>query len=533
MVILFALLFAPMMAGLDWVSTGRSNVGLQDASRYAMEQIRRDLGEAVYVYPATFIDMGSYRIIDYSQIWFNPPHRDATGKIASPTEGEYQMVSGVKYPMAVRFAVQLASQVTGPYSQNRTFALYRQQYVWSGTGWSLLSENALTPKTGATFTPTKTVCPVDQQTWDGYCPVCPNDPTHPISYVFSGVQFVPERVCSEELTTSNGVTYQAKHGAWDGASPSQLGSSFLPDNTPIYLSELDPRVALYQWDPSTRSYPALRAGMDSTTSAVRTERATWSSDAGTVTCGQAATDGPTGGPYKRLVFAGVGANGYYGVTTPPEIAPILPARAGPVDSANAPISYRIDPSQDGVLGLPAVIVPGSVKVRVVGVGTPSGGGTQRLSYDLRPTNNIDQGTMKGDQFCALLYQQPYTGGAGQPVGNCAEIRFSRFDPPRPTSTALFGGAPPAFSSFEIQIEYSYRHNYTYDAAAAAAGQQPFVNDLVRVDYSTRGIQNVMLALQRYQDLQPDATNTVYTAPTDEFPSEVRLREQVLVPSMGR
>ncbi|MBP8950929.1 MAG: prepilin-type N-terminal cleavage/methylation domain-containing protein, partial [Armatimonadetes bacterium] len=41
MVILFALLFAPMIAGLEWVSSGRANVGMQDACRYAMEQIRR------------------------------------------------------------------------------------------------------------------------------------------------------------------------------------------------------------------------------------------------------------------------------------------------------------------------------------------------------------------------------------------------------------------------------------------------------------------------------------------------------------
>ncbi len=41
LVILFGLLFAPMIASLDMVTLGQSRVRMQDAVRTAMEQMRR------------------------------------------------------------------------------------------------------------------------------------------------------------------------------------------------------------------------------------------------------------------------------------------------------------------------------------------------------------------------------------------------------------------------------------------------------------------------------------------------------------
>ena len=80
--------------------------------------------------------------------------------------------------------------------------------------------------------------------------------------------------------------------------------------------------------------------------------------------------------------------------------------------------------------------------------------------------------------------------------------------------------------------YYYRRNYVYDAALDAAGREPFVNDVVKVDYSTRKIQNLTLTLQRYMDLE-ETTADVYGLPADERPNDVTIREQIIVRNLAR
>jgi hypothetical protein len=194
----------------------------------------------------------------------------------------------------------------------------------------------------------------------------------------------------------------------------------------------------------------------------------------------------------------------------------------------------VDPALDGT-GFAAVIEPWSVRVRVVG--TTSGG--QAVQMDLKPTSNFQQTQIKGDEFCAHLVRAwDDTNGDGlqspgeEPVGTKLELRFSRYDPPRPTSVALFGGASPGFTRFELQISYYYRRNYMYDGGRDTAGQDPFVSDQVKVDYSTRTIQNVVLSLARYVDLEEFGTS-VFRVPPDEHPNEVSVREQLTLRNFGQ
>ena len=407
-------------------------------------------------------------------------------------------------------------------------------------------ETALTPKRGATFVPTTTITWTAGASYPTYSTgYVPDDPTDNVyhMYLFRGLQFVSERIVGEQLTTDNGVVYKSRHGAWDGTPLEyyQDGAGnpyeFLPPyavgqeaNFRLLRSELDPRMSLYRW--TGGSYSALRAGMDSRETvgtlgaSRRTVAVRWSPEAGTITVGQPARTAP-GLNHKVITFRPRPApDGWYVVIPDAGIEAVWPSDPTatlPQDEADAPIAYRVDP--DDGYG-PALIDASSVKVRVTGYVNNA-----RRQIELKPTTNFNQATMRGDEFCPLLYRQDYTGD-GVPDGTALMLRFSRHDPPRPTSQALFGAAAADAVGFEIQVMYHYRRNYTYDANKDARGQNPFVSDILKVDYSTRRIQNVTLALQRYTDLIDDGTGTL-RVPSDERPIEVSVRDQIVVRNYAR
>ena len=572
MVILFALLFAPMIAGLDWVSTGRANVKLQDACRYTMETLRRELGEAVYVHRtsgamfpganAAPYDQDDIFAPNYSQITFNPPERDNQGRVKHPPRATTEWVDtdgdgigDTQLNVVVRYAVRLVDP-SREYSEENPFTLFRQEFIWDPSqAWPYLgrynssgvwepetpiSENALTPRRGATFVPTTTVSWTAGATaptyTNGY--YVPGAGTN-VMYLFQGVQFVPQRITGEVLQTDNGIVYKSRYGGWDGTPLSYYRDGggdpydFLPPYDPahdpafgVYRSELDARIMLYRW--TGTGYTSLRTGMDSMAPAplMRSVRLRWSPDGGAVTCGQQAKTVGTNYYYRIIQFNGMAASGWYNVAPSAGIAAIWPSSsANPQDSADAPYAYRIDPDDgDGA----AVIDPESVKVRVVGYV-----GGQRRQIELKPTENFDQTSIRGDEFCPHLIRQDYDSD-GTPDGTTLMLRLSRYDPPRPTSLALFGSSPAAANTFQIQMLYYYRRNATYDATKDAAGEEPFVSDIVKVDYSTRTIQNVGISLQRYTDLEETAVGSgIYRIPPGEHPNEVTVRDQVVARNYGR
>lgn len=560
MVILFALLFAPMMAGLDWVSTGRANVNLQNAARFAMEQIRRELGEAVYVYPTQSV-LASGAVPNYSQVCFAVPRRDNLGRIEYPVRASVRTTgAGGHYQEITRYHIHLADP-TQPYGEDNPFVLYRQELLWDDTQpegrraglfdssnvWcytdaalansQVLTENAMTPKHGATFLPTTSVCAnasCGQQT-PGYATACPSCGGTEMYYLFNGMQFVPHRVAGEELKTDNGVVYRSTYPAWDGI----LTGTFMLPPVSISRSELSPRISMYAWNPITQRYDQSRTDMDSWTAATRSIDLQLRPDSGQVQAGQWVT---------RTLTLTQNGNGWYVPTAAADMNPIWPSygtasmgtppapptpppSSPPADSASAPIAFRLDPSLNGTLA-PAIIESGSVKVRVIAT---TGGITREI--DLKPSSNYDQASLRGDEFCSVLSRalQDANGNGtfdqGEGMGLTAEVRFSRFDPPRPNSRALFSGGLPAGSVVRLEISYYYRRNYAYDSSRDTAGKEPFVNDVVRMEYSSRTVQNVALTLQGYAELDQTGP-TVFVLPPDEHPNEVSLREQVIVRNLG-
>lgn len=602
MVILFALLFAPMMIGLEWVATGRAHVGMQDAARLAMEEIRRELGEAVYVprwnwsarngwWGASGVVVNGWDaavfpgadgawytgddvyVPNYSHIFFCPPERDEDGRIIHPPRKATRWEHGRQHTVLVRYAVRLVYPYE-EHSEDNPFALYREEFLWDETtgevgrydsvgnweDYQPVAETALTPKRGATFVPTTTVTWSDgaaQPTFtSGYVPDDPTDNVYHM-YLFQGVQFVPERMMGEQLTTDNGVIYRSRHGAWDGTPLAyyQDGGGnpyyYLPPYAAgqdtgfrLWRSELDPRISLYRWVTRQEadelgapgiagSYSLLRDGMDSRETVtdldpsfpLRTVALRWSPETGAISVGRPAQTNANR-PYRIIGFGPRNAAGWYTVNHDGGIQAVWPSDPGttvPRDEADAPISYRAVVYDGYGAGY---IEPASVKVRVVGYVNG-----ERREIELKPTTNFNQTAMSGDEFCPLLVKHDYNDD-GRYDGTALMLRFSRYDPPRPTSRALFGTAAAEANGFEIQVMYHYRRNYTYDPDKDARGHNPFVSDIVKLDYSTRRIQNVTLALQRYTDLIDDGTGAL-RVPAEERPIEVSVRDRIVVRNHGR
>ncbi|MBC7289132.1 MAG: type II secretion system protein, partial [Armatimonadetes bacterium] len=241
MVILFSLLFAPMITGLRLVQRGRRHVAIQDAVRLTLEQIKRELADAVYVFSPEVIHVtsidgqpASVNVVDYSTITYALAARLPNGQLATPVQPSLVDSNGDSTPdafEAVRLTVHLVHPGS-PHSEENPFALFRQvgyvvrdpadpnKWVWAGI---VLSENALTPREGADLPPTLSVCEACGSMWRGYAPKCLNSSCSDFNtdasmrYVCEGAQFVPERVCGEQLKMSaDGTLYTATWGGWLG-----------------------------------------------------------------------------------------------------------------------------------------------------------------------------------------------------------------------------------------------------------------------------------------------------------------------------
>lgn len=231
LVVLFALLFIPMTAGVDMAASGRTQAEMQQDLRMAMEQAARDLTEATYVYPPELIKVATASsvytgeheyMVNYSVMTFLLPAKDASGRPEQPLRPVWQSTPGGRLPVATRYAVRTANTAlrvwpagspgnpgpndkvflvsAGPGPES-TFQLYRQQgfciydpdlrmYTFGsytdldGDGTVTASEfvidrpnaeNALTPRIGADVVCTQTVCRDNGEAVSGYVPVNLND----------------------------------------------------------------------------------------------------------------------------------------------------------------------------------------------------------------------------------------------------------------------------------------------------------------------------------------------------------------------
>ncbi len=579
LVLLFALLFAPMIVGLDMVTDGRVRTNMQDALRGAMEQVRRDLSDAVHVYPmptmrlagedGTLGNADDEPVTDFSQIVILKAARDENSQLITPIRPSVDSDGDME---AVRYVVKLVDPEE-TWSSDNPFALYRQQgyYRWDAAteqyefggkgGAAFEAENILTPRTGADIPPTSTICRTCGTAAVGYVTSCPGDcskDTQDLVYLHSGIRFVPERIEGETLTASEHNTlYTAKHGAWFGyvSDPdiSSEGAIALPDaGLDLLASQLQPRIIayrMYKYDEPGRSFS--RTARDSYASDSRLYdsdetpsfmRLRWNPHTGIVRVGEYesvkiavhADDAET--PPVR------GAGSVCRLTITDDQGTTTDATDDKVDEYDAsgdrsggsrltsiePIWGNRPPSgwQDPIMPVGFIIHPqdadgsdaasAAVPAKVV----PNGVHV-RITMTL---NDADSTVRRAEYTLTDVIDQEQIGRYQfaqyqSPDDRQCEVRFNRWEPPSPDQSTA-----GSLAGYEIEILYYYRRNFDSEADSNSN-----IDDIIVVDYSTAELINVTLTLNQFVDPEPlEEDGDILVVPSDMRVSKVVMHDQVQV-----
>jgi hypothetical protein len=330
----------------------------------------------------------------------------------------------------------------------------------------------------------------------GYVAACPNDAGTDLVYLHDDVKFQPERIMGEALAAQqNNTVFEARHGNWMGRPNN--GAVTLTSSLPQSESELQPRIVLYRWNGSAYNNIVL----DTYNSVPAGQMLRWNSATGTVMLGgwrtvrvrvQDPDTTPATGEYYALDIEGDAYNSSGTCATP--TAPVrveaggLPP-AGSWGEAHMPITYVIRPEFSDGSGLPAKVVPQSVRVT--------------WSYTFKSANpqhvvqytaveekaQSDLGLMEFCEYMPLEWHQLQ-----------AEVRLNRSDPPGPQQIPEVEGADVAgersdLDEMWIDITYYYRRNFDSSSSDCP-------DDVVYADYSTGDIINITLIPRRFVELQP-------------------------------
>ncbi|MGI5816668.1 MAG: PulJ/GspJ family protein [Armatimonadota bacterium] len=591
LIILFAMLFAPMIASLDMVNVGQAKVTMQNSARNTLTEMRREISNAMYVYPVQGVtvlgadgilgsgdlDAGEAFYPNFSQIAFVSP-MFAGGSIVEPLTPRTAQnpLTGEEDLLVTVLTVELLNPAA-EYSRNNPFVLVRKEGTsyqqWTNTAGDVLwwgfdpaeeiVRNVLSPRGSYDIPASRTVCAECGIVIEGYASECPGGCVGELIHVHDNVRFAPERIMGETLKANDNHTlYQTRHGAWAGFfNPGTIElNNFdgMGGLMQLGASQLDPRIVMF--NPTDGS--VVRDSWDNID--YSNTILTWNSNRGVVQVG--ATTGRwvsvtdpnayvTPGQYYPLqvqherpdmvatdldqydengnlttsprhwdlvpiypslgvlVCTGCGSTydpAQYNVGDPcpdPSCGGTLVSTAQPGDPV-MPIAYRIDPTAAGAYQ-PAKVVPGNV--RVVVWGTDDLGRIYQTAYS--ETSNPNQAEIGPEQFAVVLSDH----------GQRAEVRFNELRPPSPR---MLTNAGINVADFGVYIQYYYRRNYD-----PLAPQNDYV---MKVDYSTREIMNLRLALQRYIEPVDDPVNPdAKIIPSDAVIDRVSLEDQVQIRNLGR
>ncbi|MCX7598403.1 MAG: prepilin-type N-terminal cleavage/methylation domain-containing protein [Armatimonadetes bacterium] len=536
MVILFGLLFAPMISGLNLVSRGRRHVVMQDAVRLALEQMKRDLAEAVYVFDPVVYTVSSIdgqpansKVVDYNTLVFVPAARhQGTSAPLLPLRPEIGQVYLADYGQtvpairAVRYAIHLVKRHQR-HAPDNPFALFRQEgYVvrqngaWKWAEGQEQVENALTPRADVDLPPTLSVCEGCHSAWTGYVEECPNcPPVQPLHYITDAVQFVSQRVCGELLQqSSDGAVYRASMGGWLGTQND--GTRRFGLDLAMLGAEIDPRIVVYR-----RLQGALQVYADTYDGTLMDPDLSlkWDSAAGVVNFAEPQTVnilfdlGRQPGAYYFLRIDADEYDGSGALRRPPRTARAYPVYADSgaqawAPAVRAPVAYVVDPTENGARG-PAKIIDHSIGARLR-LTYSSGASSLDYYYDFERTYTYDQEKIGPWQFCPILSTD----------GTSAQVRFNRHNPPSPDW--FVGSALPGYSlsGFVVELRYAIRRNFD-----ANTGE----DDIVRADYSTKWVVNLALTLASYVDLEATGgTPAVLRLPQGVKVHRVEGRDRVVI-----
>lgn len=506
LVILFGLLFAPMMAGMDMARTGGEQARLQDSVRLAAEQMRRELSTAMYVYPPPTYNSNSGQVTDYSQLVFVLPASDSSGQIVTPRQPRTFTNSGggTEYLVTRYYVKPPTVTVDVQYDETNPFVLVRQEGLYryntalgrydfgseDAAGvfqiGRAISQNVVTPTENYDIPTSSTVCLDCGQMDIGYVSECTNCHKTNLLYLHDNVQFRPERIVGEALVPAeNNTVYSARHGNWMGTANNgtvALTTGSLSATAP----ELQPRLVDYRWNSGGYNQIAL----DSFTSSIRNDiKLRWNTTNGTVQIGDWRTvivhvncsPDPGSTAFWPLTVDGTDQYNSSGTLSGTQKAPVVPIYANPpanTGDPRMPIAYRIDPAYSDGTNTPAKVVPASTRVMAL---TSGGGDAKRAQWTrVQDTNQADLGSYEYSEY--LPDTQTW-----------CELRFNRYDPASP-DPFVEPNVPPGtgITSYDLYISYYYRRNF--DTATSR-------DDVLFADYSTGEIINITLIPARYTELE--------------------------------
>jgi len=567
LVLLFGLLFAPMMTSLDIARQGQKRARMQDVVRYTMEEVRRTLGNARYILPMdvrTPTAAPNLAYVDLSTITAAVPQRDARGILTSPLEPTTRPVPpGARWLEAIRFTVhpwtgrivrnddlnateppgatqgtsQPGSGIEYTPEVDNPFVLFRQVgvcYEASPGQWVFgsvdaagsfvtnqpISENAMTLGSGFDVPCSGSVCDNCGYRHPGFrayasqpCVNCGAQAGY--TYLFDGIRFVPEQVAGEQVLAGEGGTvYRARHGGWTGYGQTD------PTVVAPGLSErrLDPRIIDYRFDATDPTVPGgafSEVQYDSYNAAVRgTPRLNiaWDPESGGVKFGRRYT--------QRITLTAAAGTGNVSMALSEDEATVT--ALDPPGTPTPPTGYSITPAPDA-----AIILPSTVRVRMIA--NFAGGGSQ--AWDLVKTNQQEQDAIGPWQY-AVRRELPPTNWAPwlpEDWATSMDILFNNLPvvgPPGPTKLAAAGIGN--VTSVDLVIDYWARRNADIHRGNVSTGR----DDIVRIDYNTRNVLDVDVGLAEFVDYQEDVDANLVIPPPPPPTPQVALNDTVIVHNAG-
>ena len=595
LVILFAMLFAPMIASLDMVTAGQSKVTMQTAARNALNEIRREVANAMYIYPVPGLvlkgadgllgTLDDISIPNTSEIVFVGPARTTTGELLEPLAPRSDASGRI---IATRIRVSLADE-TAVYGRNNPFVLVREEGYYdrvedaSSVWWEFTNvsaatpvRNVLSPRMGYDLPASRTICTAPgcaDRVHEGYLTECPTCAGSNLFYVHDNLQFLPERVTGETLqAAANNTLFQSRHGSWAGFY--NRGTYELNDLDPVAAgkqlmalgaSELDPRIVML----NPADWSVVRDSWQNSDSSDTI--LTWDSDRGVIQVGA------TTGRWVSVTNPNeLNASGDGDSLDPGEYYSLIIQNERPYLAATSTDVYNESGTLAAVRGWDIVpIYPTTGMLICSGCGTTWDPATYNIG-DACPSGGVACGVLvssaqAGDPAMPIAYRiDPTMAGAWAPAkivpGSVRVIvwavdtngRIYQTAYSETTNTVQSEIGPEQFavvlSDFGQRAEVRFNElnppspTMLTRAAITLADFGVYIqyyyrrnydptapdNDyVIRVDYSTQEIINLRLALQRYIEPEADPGNPdALILPPGSSPDRVALEDQVEVRNLN-
>ncbi len=595
LVILFAMLFAPMIASLDMVTAGQSKVTMQTAARNALNEIRREVANAMYIYPVPGLvlkgadgllgTLDDISIPNTSEIVFVGPARTTTGELLEPLAPRSDASGRI---IATRIRVSLADE-TAVYGRNNPFVLVREEGYYdrmedaSSVWWEFTNvsaatpvRNVLSPRMGYDLPVSRSICTAPgcaDRVHEGYLTECPTCAGSNLFYVHDNLQFLPERVTGETLqAAANNTLFQSRHGSWAGFY--NRGTYELNDLDPVAAgkqlmalgaSELDPRIVML----NPADWSVVRDSWQNSDSSDTI--LTWDSDRGVIQVGA------TTGRWVSVTNPNeLNASGDGDSLDPGEYYTLNIQNERPDQAATSTDVYNESGTLAAVRGWDIVpIYPTTGMLICSGCGTSWDPATYNVG-DACPSGGVACGVLvssaqAGDPAMPIAYRiDPTMAGAWAPAkivpGSVRVIvwavdsngRIYQTAYSETTNTVQTEIGPEQFavvlSDFGQRAEVRFNElnppspTMLTRAAITLADFGVYIqyyyrrnydptapdNDyVIRVDYSTQEIINLRLALQRYIEPEPDPGNPdALILPPGSSPDKVALEDQVEVRNLN-